>query len=388
MANKSNQPNGMVTAAREAKERLADEKAAQKKKRLKIVILIVVAVVFVGAVIAGVAIWMNLSDMIREIKPSKQDLQVVAKCGDYEICYDEVRFVAGLKKKEIEAQYGEDIWEGDDAQTYRTMLAERTWSSLKSYPAIYALCKEAGIDVNSTAAADYAQEQLKQAYTGMKDYQAYLEEQNLTDRFMRAALKMEFVESTLFYTYLDNTNFIPYRKDNIGEFILYVLGESEDGADDYRRVVSVFVRNDEGENAEDNLKTAQGIRNALVAEKNLDKRLALMNQFIGSKYNQDIGFTQDGYYFTRGEMVEAYEKAAFDLQKAGDVSEVFEANGGYYVMMRLTPEEEYVTSNAIDLLENYQAAVFGQLEKEQEDLMSVELTEYGTGLDLYALTVL
>ena len=110
-----------------------------------------------------------------------------------------------------------------------------------------------------------------------------------------------------------------------------------------------------------------------------------MSEYIGSKYNDDLqSVSGDGYYFTKREMDEAYETASFALA-VGEVSEPVVCSGGNFVIMRLTPEEEYIVKNAQSLLNNYHSVCLGIYEDQFRPQCVVEFNEYGKSIDLLTI---
>ena len=83
-------------------------------------------------------------------------------------------------------------------------------------------------------------------------------------------------------------------------------------------------------------------------------------------------------------MEKEYEEHNFDLD-VGGVSEAFECLDGYYVIMRLEPEMEYVMKNASTLLVNYQSAQMGLFVETYRDNYPATFNEYGKSLDLVTL---
>ena len=83
-------------------------------------------------------------------------------------------------------------------------------------------------------------------------------------------------------------------------------------------------------------------------------------------------------------MDEAYEAATFDLL-AGEISEVVETSDGFYVIMRLTPDPDYIPRIAMSLLKNYWGVAMGAFIDNRVDQCTVTFNEYGKSLDLVYL---
>lgn len=323
---------------------------------------------------------------------SKQSLKVVGESAGYDIRYGELRFVTLVVKDAMEGEYGSDIWtDPDKTEQYRAELEERVLDKLRANYLILAACDAYGIDTSADAAAEYADEQIDSLIEsecgGKKSrYRDYLEENWLTDDFLRLSLRVSRLESGLYYTLLDNGYFTYSGYDSTTgendtpEFINYVMTSP-----DYAHTVHIYLRNDEGEDPAENLTDAEQIVRALRATAGYEQRLTIMNGYIGSAKNDDIGNdVGSGYYFTHGEMDEAYEQAAFSLA-VGDVSDPFVFEDGYMVIMRLEPELDYVTNNVKTLMTNFQSAEMGQLEESYAEACRVLLNDYGLGLDLAAM---
>jgi len=93
-----------------------------------------------------------------------------------------------------------------------------------------------------------------------------------------------------------------------------------------------------------------------------------------NEYNDDPGATEEGYYFTTGQMVESFEEASFALEIGGR-SEIVQSSYGYHIIERLPIEDEYVNSIVDDLYDYYSYIAYAQLIYDTVDAMEVETTE-------------
>jgi parvulin-like peptidyl-prolyl isomerase len=173
---------------------------------------------------------------------------------------------------------------------------------------------------------------------------------------------------------------IRYTLDNVADFRDYV-----ENSGDFVRTLHVYIENAEGEEPAENLAKAKEISDALRAEEDPAARRELMSQYIGSSVNDDLlSVTGDGYYFTRTEMDEKYEEAAFGLA-IGEVSEPVVCSGGNFIIMRLYPDAEYIKKNTQELLDNYHGVAVGLYEEQYRDDCAIVFNEYGESIDLLSL---
>jgi len=72
------------------------------------------------------------------------------------------------------------------------------------------------------------------------------------------------------------------------------------------------------------------------------------------KYGEDPGMkdNDDGYYFTKGEMVPEFETAAFAL-KEGEISEPVMSSYGYHIIKRVAMDDQYIKDNLDEIRESY-----------------------------------
>ncbi len=315
---------------------------------------------------------------------NSEDLKTVAVCNGYEIPYDELRFVTTLCKSQMAQQYGEHIWDDPEtAEQYRSELKRLVTENLNENYLVLSACKNLGIATSDSTIDNYVDQQmdaLRDEYDSKKEYKAALLEQGLTERYARFTFSIAFLESVIHYTLLDNDLYEFRYEDNASEFIKHVVESGE-----YVRTLHVYIENAEGEDPAANLAEAQEISDRLQAAATVEERRNLLSHYIGSTVNDDLTtVTGDGYYFMRGEMIEAYEEASFDLA-IGEVSEPVVCGGGNFVIMRLQPDEAYVSQKVQDLMNTYYGVCLEQYIEQFRAGCEVYFTEYGDTLDLLAL---
>ena len=183
----------------------------------------------------------------------------------------------------------------------------------------------------------------------------------MTDQVLRSNLALE----SCFYRYYDKIS-----KDLDEEAYNAVMN-----ADGFIRTMSIFIKNDEGEDVERNRRDAEKVHAEILAGTPL-------SSYIGTKYNQDTGICD--YYFIKGYFDEAYEEAAFALE-IGDISPVVETEEGFYIIQRLELSETYMLGN-IEALKSiyFECKMYENINK-LVDEMKFEFNDYGKSINLWSM---
>jgi len=360
-------------------KKLPQKPPVNKKKRR---IIAIVSISLVLALVIGAVAWITVSNW-DEYQQVAAERKTVATCNGYDIPYEELRFVTLFYKDHLKEKYGKGIWDDPTtAEQYRAELEALVMENLNENYVVLTTCDNLGIPTESKDMEDYVDDEmakLRNSFESKKEYREWLDEHWMTEHYMRFSMGISFLESAIYWTLLDN-GLYTYTQDNIADFREYVETSGK-----YARIIHVYIENVDGEDPAANLAKAREISDELQAAATDEERLALMHRYIGSEINDDLySVTGDGYYFTRGEMDEDYEEAAFSLE-IGEVSDPVVCKGGNYVLMRLTPEAEYIKKNAQTLLNYYHSVALSIYEDQFRPQCIVQLNEYGESIDLVAL---
>ena len=304
------------------------------------------------------------------IKSTKEELMVVGTVDGYEVLYEELRFVTLMYRAQLEDQYGKGIWDDPTtAEQYRAELEDLVMRNVTANYAVLSLCRAVGITPDAreiTEAVDQYINELISEVGGRAAYKKALQEQGLTDNFLRFTIATDYCQNELYYSYTQDLGLIETDQDVIYDYIM---------EGNFIRTVHVYIQNDAGDNIEQNRAAAEDVYRRLGEGEDI-------NKIIGSSVNEDFDLTTtNGYYFTRGEMISAYEDAAFALE-VGEFSQVVETQSGFYVIKRLPLEASYVLTNLTTLINQYQFALLNKFIDDRQAELVFEFNEYGAGLDL------
>lgn len=303
----------------------------------------------------------------------KQMQTVIGTCAGYDVLYEELRFVTLTCKDQLEATYGDGIWESDEsAEKYLPELEEKVWNIMRqNYAALtacaaYQLTADKMQDAGIVEAVDRRVETAKSQFDNDKEYRQYLSDAHLTEHLLRFLLSAEMMKNELLYVLTEDLGLIEKDEDRFYDWLK---------KGNCVPVQHIYIRNDAGDDPAANKALAEEVRDRL---RDGSKTL---KDYINSSVNEDI-YNVAPYYIVRGAYVEEVETVVFALQKEGDVSEVAEVEGGYYVFVRTEDNPEKLLSNLPTLLEDYQWAMVSNTVKEYESRVVIDLNEYGKSLKL------
>lgn len=307
-----------------------------------------------------------------KVKADRIATKEVATAGNLKIYYDELYYLAMNRIRERKAAAGENVLES--AQEREALAAFVRENLLTEMHALISLGYDYGIDMTKGDIADAVQSEmegiLEETFGGdRKAYIASLNEDYLTDRYVRQYIGAEHYLATEIILAMLKKGEI----DNSEETADRVIHSEE-----MIRTVQVFLDKSDPANTRE---LAERIHAEIVAGESEDARFEAMHRAIKGVYNDDFADTGSGYYFLRGEMDEAYEAAAFALADY-DVSGVVETAAGYYIIMRLPKNEDYIKSHYQELKEKSYTVQLNAKVKERFAGMQLEMTSFGASLDM------
>ena len=335
-------------------------------------------------------------------KSTEEELRAVGTIGNYQVCYDEYRYVVLSCKSILESKYGKDIWStADGIATYSPMLEEMVEARITANYAVLGLCDANGfenalsdkdnikyvdakiensiylmaldagysVEVDQKTNGDMKYTYKKGELNKAKElFQKALTESYLTERVMRLTLGTEFAFSRLTEILTTEKNEIAHKAESIEAYMK---------SDKFICTKHVFIEDDGTRSRDQLLADAETVLS-------LYKEGKSMNYLIGSKYNKDISMPYKGYYFTHGEMDETYESAAFALE-VGQVSDIVETEEGFYIIWRCEKDEDYMLTNLESFADQIVYALVNEKVRSYQDSLTIELTEFGRSLVLHEI---
>ena len=277
------------------------------------------------------------------MKSTEEDLRVVGSVGEFDVLYEELRFLALTYKASLVDTYGADIFNDPQAaDKYESEMREYIYQNITANYAILKMCREVGIEADEQAFSDAVEREIESiidSLGGKKSYKSFLRENFMTDNFFRFNTRVNKMKSELFYVYTDDLELIETENDNIYEII----------KKEFVRTQHIYISKSNGKSYDENRAL---IEDAYSRAQNGEDFFSL-----ASKYSEDEELTADGFYIVKGYMSEQYENVAFSLSENG-MSGIIEDDSGFYIIKRLELDSVYIMMNFETLSDRYQQYTF------------------------------
>ncbi len=319
---------------------------------------------------------------MRPIKSKEGELDVVGTIGRFNVYYEELRYITVNCKSDMEIIYGKKIWDDPTlAQQYRDELYERVYLGIVSN--YYGVLSLADLLYAESGGADamLGSKEIKKAVQdsidstvseagGKSEYRHMLEENAMTDHLFRFYTSVETVASELFFIARDDLGLLDDSDEYTKEYI---------HSDKFIRTNHIYL---EGRTDKNRILAGQLAKQLKESDQPESELIILKGRYCADWKM----ITTHGYYFASGNSGcgEEYEDAAFSL-KVGECSDVVETDTGYYVIMRLEKEEDYMTENFDDFKTQVIGTDFNNSIEAKRAEMSFTANEYGASIDLVTL---
>ncbi len=294
--------------------------------------------------------------------------KTVMSLGGFDVPYHVYRYVVVNSRRDVEAQYGEDVWEGAKADEAKALLEENVKDTLLN---LYTVCS-LGADFNVSwsddvvaAQADLQYQSAVGEYENEREFKNALEEMAMTEDTFMFMLSNSILNNEAYAAMIASD-----KKYTDKEHLQSVF----DG-DDFIRVKQILVGEANSASDEVNQKKAQDIKTRLDAGEDFDTLCRAFNNDLYMFENDD------GYYIMRGTRNFEFEEAAFALA-VGEVSDVVETDVGYSIIKRYEKDAEYITENFDELTAEYYESVYSIMYEERYEKLAGELKSLPEAYDV------
>ncbi len=277
---------------------------------------------------------------------------------EYSVSLDEYRFYFLSLKAQMDG--GDDsLWDTDTDGTYQAMLKQQVYTYIVTTYASLTLAQRYSLrltaDEQATVSSQYA-----------ATVESYGNESTLLEALRDTGYMTKEVYLAQLEQYLLQSKVYDYLFGEGGP--MAVSGSTEElaafVAENFVRAQHVLVEDAETANTVLAMAYSGADFNTLMEE-----------------YNTDEAEEADGYVFCRGEMVSAFEEAAFALGEGG-ISDIVQSDYGYHVIKRLELTDDYIQENLEDMVSEYEAAQYNLLLDSVANAFTVTYNEFYSQLNI------
>ncbi|MBR6808567.1 MAG: peptidylprolyl isomerase [Clostridia bacterium] len=270
--------------------------------------------------------------------------KTVMTIGDFEVPYHVYRYVVINSRREIEKQYGEDVWDSKNADKAEKELKENIKNAIANLYTVIAIGAEYDLTWDSgavSAEAKMTRDEIMLEYEDEKEFLASLKENAMTETTFMFLISNDILNNEAYSAMVDSDKNFSNEDYMMNKF----------KSDDFIRVKQILVGGENAGTDEQNLKKANELKAKLEAGADFDA--------VSKEYNNDLLMfnNDDGYYIMKGTRDFEFETAAFSL-KVGEVSDVVKTSAGYSIIKRYEKEDSYIEEHFADLVEEYLESLY------------------------------
>ncbi|MEE0868020.1 MAG: peptidylprolyl isomerase [Clostridia bacterium] len=260
--------------------------------------------------------------------------ETVATVGDTQINGSIVSFFINENcSSDMLAYYSDNYTEGSNLQTLTIggvpaskYLAENMIKSIQPSIAVYNAAKEEGLDKKeeNIKRTEEAWQSFKDSFKLDISFENYKKDNGISEEDLRTVIDI----NTLYQIYTEKL-YNQYADKNHSDNELFAMYNSQ-----YVHVKHILVEDEE---------TANEVISKLNKGSDFDTLIA--------QYNQDYGQGEDGYTFTKGEMVEEFEEASFNLKEKSYTKTPVKTAYGYHIIYRYSIDKTEALKNKDTLID-------------------------------------
>ncbi len=266
------------------------------------------------------------------------------------------------------AEYGED-----ELESKADEIRAKTVDALRELYAPIILWEELGKSANDSTVSYYVDEYIDEvidSFGNKSTYTKQLSYNYLTEDVFKFLIAAQRISDLLFEKYIGG--------EGAAKGIIDTSEEATRAAiesDDFIRIIQIMIRDDQGENAEDNRILAKNLLARAKSGEDFDSLI--------SKYSDDFTMTPDGYYVARYTMHEKLEATAFALE-VGEISEVVDLGGVQHIIKRLEKDPEYIETHFLELQTEYLNSCFSNILADTAASLEIVISDDFSNTDFFS----
>ncbi|MBO4931049.1 MAG: peptidylprolyl isomerase [Clostridia bacterium] len=282
------------------------------------------------------------------LQSTKEDLTTVMTVAGHDVPLEMYRYVALNYKNDYESEKSSDIWLGEAGTALMQELNADVEETIVTLYATLAMCEEYGIRADDAYITDSLEITMDAVYEEYEyDYKAYADaiaQHNMNDSVYRFVLRNELLADELLNAMIERGE-IPNDDASV---------QAVFDSDEFIRVKQILISTEEDMLFSSGDKMSE--EECLAAAEDLlaqAKGGADFDELVQKK-GQDLFMfnNDDGYYFARGYLDQAFEDAAFALD-IGEISDVVRTSAGYSIIKRYEKDPAYIDKHFDDLRGDY-----------------------------------